>query len=574
MMKWILLIAISLNIIATHTQAKPARERGSAAVSYVRPTSFPSRFNHRKPVQSLSNPLSWNDVSNGLQRVMGTIGDAITENRLYGSLSALAKVTKDNVVAGMQKIGDISSRISGYLVAKGTELSNSSFGVIKVAMNSTAVESNKKINTWQSGFMKAREQHIQKMRENEIEDAVSSGIQVIELETVTHDEPAPPPAVSEPAEIEPVLQIEQEPVEAIEVQDIQIPVELPALVESPAIEQSLEETFVPERKEPEAVHIVEPESKPSPVQEQPEPVVSITPVAPSVEIKRDQEKLPVLQEESKTILEKEVYQPVRKKRRPVVDPQYIDLFDVQSEFAHPSPSANYQPSPFMSGPQPMPAHQQQVPVMQQQPMPFAAAHMYQANHNQLSNAAMQMHSSAMAMQMQAANLMAQSQQQYMPWQQSQQVPTQLPTMREDHTKQEKTTLGMQAIQQVINAGKGAVQQLLLVLDHEFDLLEHLLAGNTGRRVDDALRERNNAIKNSNQAVVTAYDRLMELATTYGNDDDIGGRLYHYCVRKSKRAAKSPMISPAKKKFLLHMMCVLERYYEIIEKMQRVANLNY
>ena len=554
MMKRILLIIISLNIIATHTQTKPAREHGSAAVSYVHPTSFSSRFNHRKPAQSLSNPLSWNDVSNGLQQVMGTIRDAIIDKRLYGPLSALAHATKDNVVAGMQKIGDISSRISGYLVAKGTELVNSSSGVIKVVMNTTTVGSNKKINAWQSGFMKAREQHAQKMREKEIEAAASTGIQVIELETVMSDEPVPPPVVSEPAEVEPVLQIEQEP---------------------------------------EAVRIVEPESKPSPEQEQPEPMpiqeikeiaplpkpvmvkepVSTTPVAPSVEIKRDQAKLPVLQEESKTILEKEVYQPVRKKRSPVVDPQDIDLFDVQSEFAHPSPSANYQPSPFMSGSQPMPVYQQQIPVMQQ-PMQFATAPVYQANQNQLSNVAMQMHSSAMAMQMQAANLMAQAQQQpYMPWQQSQQVPTQLPTMR-DHAKQEKTTLGMQAIQQVINAGEGAVQQLLHILDLEFDLLEHLLAGNTGQRVDSALRERNNAIKNSNPVVVTAYDRLVELATTYGNDDDIGGRLYHYCVRKSKRAAKSPMISPAKKKFLLHMMCVLERYYEIIEKMQRVTNLNY
>ncbi|TET34769.1 hypothetical protein E3J61_02415 [Candidatus Dependentiae bacterium] len=554
-MKRILLIIISLNILATHAQTKPAREHGSAAVSYVRPTSFSSQFNHRKPAQSLSNPLSWNDVSNGLQQVMGTIRDAIIDKRLYGPLSALANATKDNVVAGMQKIGDISSRISGYLVAKGAELVNSSSGVIKVVMNTTTVGSNKKINTWQSGFMKAREQHAQKMREKEIKDEASTGIQVIELETVTHDEPAPPPAVSEPVEIEPVLQIEQEP---------------------------------------EALHIVEPESKPSPEQEQPEPMpiqevkeiapppkpvmvkepVSITPVAPSVELKRDQTKLPVLQEESKTILEKEVYQPVRKNRSPVVDPQDIDLFDVQSEFAHPSPSANYQPSPFMNGSQPMPVYQQQVPTMQQQPMQFATAPVYQANQNQLSNVAMQMHSSAMAMQMQAANLMAQAQQQpYMPWQQSQQVPTQLPTMR-DHTKQEKTTLGMQAIQQVINAGEGAVQHLLLILDLEFDILEHLLAGNTGRRVDDALRERNNAIKNSNPVVVTAYDRLVELATTYGNDGDIGGRLYHYCVRKSKRAAKSPIISPAKKKFLLHMMCVLERYYEIIEKMQRVTNLNY
>ena len=255
--------------------------------------------------------------------------------------------------------------------------------------------------------------------------------------------------------------------------------------------------------------------------------------------------------------------------------QEIDLFDVQSEFARPTPSLNYQPSSWVNAPQLVPASQQQVPVMQQQqPIQFAAAPVYQSNQNQLSNVAMQMQSFAMAMQMQAATLMAQAQkQQYMPWQQSQQVPTQLPTMREN-TKQEKTTLGMQAIQQVINAGEGAVQHLLLILDLEFDILEHLLAGNTGQRVDSALKERNNTIKNGNQIVVGAYDMLMELATTYGNEDDIGGRLYHYCVRKSKRAMKSSMISPAKKKFLLHMMCVLERYYEIIEKMQRVAHINY
>ena len=260
-----------------------------------------------------------------------------------------------------------------------------------------------------------------------------------------------------------------------------------------------------------------------------------------------------------------------------MDDEDIDIFKLQSEFAQPKPSPNYQQSPFMNMAQPMPSYQQQMPMMvPQQQMQFAAAPIYQQqNQQQLNTMAMQMQSSAMAMQAQANTLLAQAQQQpSMQWQQLyQQVPARPSEMREN-TKQEKAALGMQAIQQLVNVGEGAVQHLLHILDLEFEILEHLLAGNVGQRVDSALRERNSAIKNSNQMVVTAYDRLMELATTYGNDDDIGARLYHYCVRKSKRVMKSPMISQAKKKFLLHMMCVLEQYYEIIEKMLRVANLHY
>ena len=531
-MKRILLIIISLNIIATHTQAKPARGR-SRSLSY----SFPSRFHHYRLPRNMYDP-------------------------------SMASVTTENVMAGVRNMGSWIGDQIQYVVDKGKELADSAVSIIKPAMNALKLSdsgSRTTINAWQSGFVNARDQQAKRMRKKV--DQKMPIVQVAKQEAeVTSDEPSPSLIISDPAELEPV--------EAIEEQDIQIPVELPVSVELPAIVQFPEETLVSDQQEPEAVRVelegvmplVQEQPEPLPVQEvkeivmSPMPVmvkepVSIIPVAPSVEIKRDQAKLPVLQEESKTIFEKEEYQPVRKKRRSVVDPQDIDLFDVQSEFARPSTSANYQP------------------LVQQQPMQFAAAPMYQLNQNQLSNAAMQMQSSAMAMQMQAANLMAQSQQQYMPWQQSQQVPTRPSTMREN-TKQEKTAIGMQAIQQVINAGEGAVQHLLLILDLEFDILEHLLAGNTGRRVDDALRERNNAIKKSNQVVIAAYDGLIELATTYGNEDDIGGRLYHYCVRKSKRAAKSPMISPAKKKFLLHMMCVLERYYEIIEKMQRVANLNY
>ena len=553
MMKRILLIIISLNIIATPAQG------WNDATSHLRPTPFSSRFNHIKPARSLSNPLSWNDVSNGLQRVMGTIRDAITDKRLYGPLSALANATKENVVAGMQKIGDIGSRISGYLAAKGTELSNSSSEVINVVMNTTAAGSNKKINAWQSGFMKAREQHTQKMREKGIEDAPSTGIHVIELEAVTHDEPV---------EVEPVLKIEQEP---------------------------------------EAVHIVEPENKEPPVQEQPEPVPvqeilvqeikEIVPppkpvmvkepvsIAPVDKPKQKKKKIPVVKEESITAVEKEEYQPVRKKRRSVVDQQDIDLFDVQSEFARPSPSANQQPSPFMTVPQPMPTYQQQMPVMQQQPMPFAAAPVYQANQNQLSNAAMQMHSSAMAMQMQAANLMAQAQQQqYMQPMMAQQVPVvnQMQAMPQYNqmmqqfntpglSKQEKTKQLMQYLYQLNESDEHNGQRLLLLIDCESDILEHLLASNTGQMVDRAVQERNAALKNSNQTVVAAYNMILDIATTCSNGDT-DARLYHHFIRKSKRSRQSSSVPQGKRKFLMCVMYVLEHYYDMIEKMQQVSDL--
>jgi len=271
----------------------------------------------------------------------------------------------------------------------------------------------------------------------------------------------------------------------------------------------------------------------------------------------------ISQKEELSVLEKEVL-PIRKhsstKKRPKEDAlQETDFFD--DSLPPPSSSlSNQLPTfPAMSG------------YQQQQSMPFVTAPVYPSNQQQLNNIAMQMQSSAMAMQAQAASLMAQAQQQQL-WPQQQVVQPSLPIR--DQTKQEKTAAVMQALQQVINAGEGAAQQLLLTLDHEFDILEHLLAGNRGQLVEAALKERNNLLRQSNPHVVAAYDRLMELATTYGAQDDVGGRVYHYCVRKSKQRKASSIISRAKKQFLLHMMCVLERYYEIIEKMQQAAKISF
>lgn len=210
----------------------------------------------------------------------------------------------------------------------------------------------------------------------------------------------------------------------------------------------------------------------------------------------------------------------------------------------------------------VPMYQQQMPCMMQAPM--YQQNPYLQNQNQMAATAMQLQASAMAMQAQASALMMQAQQQpiYV------QVPV-AQQMGRDLTQQEKADQCMYYLRQVVGMGEGAVQRLLLLLDLEFDILEHLLAGNVGKHVENAVQERNRCIKTCLPQVVTAYDTILDVSTTYGNDDT-GSRLYHYCVRKSKDT-KQTSPSRSRKKFLMKVMYELEKYYSMLEKMQRTLS---
>ena len=237
--------------------------------------------------------------------------------------------------------------------------------------------------------------------------------------------------------------------------------------------------------------------------------------------------------------------------QPIVQPAFMTQVPMQA--------TQYQPTLQNYQMQQMPTYQQQMPMMMAQQQAPVMQPMYQQN---LAAVAMQLQASAMAMQAQASALMMQSQQPQYSYAYG--PVTQLITR--DATKQEKTDQCMRCLHQVVSAGEGAVQRLLLLLDLEFEILEHLLACHTGQLIERSVRERNEAIQTSPPLITAAYDKIFDLATTYGSDDT-GARLYHYCVRKSKRAhqATNPQ---GKKKFLMRVMYELENYYSMIEKMKR------
>jgi hypothetical protein len=89
------------------------------------------------------------------------------------------------------------------------------------------------------------------------------------------------------------------------------------------------------------------------------------------------------------------------------------------------------------------------------------------------------------------------------------------------------------LQQLALQGEPAVQQLLVLLDLEFDILDNLIRGNTGQIVGQAVDKRNRAIRNSDVRVVATYDSIIDLSTTYA-DEAKGGNLYAHYLRKGKR----------------------------------------
>ena len=135
--------------------------------------------------------------------------------------------------------------------------------------------------------------------------------------------------------------------------------------------------------------------------------------------------------------------------------------------------------------------------------------------------------------------------------------------------QQKTNQFMQNIQQLSNTSEQDVNRLLMILDIEFDIMEQLLAGNTGQLVDELVYKRRESLKQSSPLIVRAYNLVIDLATTTG-ENSADPHLYHYFIRRGKRS-KELNGANGKKKFLTNMMHRLEQYYQMIENMQRVVS---
>lgn len=223
--------------------------------------------------------------------------------------------------------------------------------------------------------------------------------------------------------------------------------------------------------------------------------------------------------------------------------------------------------------------------------PIAQPQAYPMNNQPMQAAAlaMQLQSSAMAMQAQASALMMQATQGgsmaypnvmhlaqapvmqqmpmvlgngMMPMNSMQQEPssTALP-------RQEKMSRLMNMLNQVMAMGVNSMQRLLVLVDLEIDIIERLQAGETGQRLEQIVEERNKTIKQSVPLIVSAYDTMVDLATTdaYGEGD---ARLYHYFVRSGRKAK---IVNNGKKKFLIAMMHAMKHYQEMVDRMYQLMN---
>lgn len=248
--------------------------------------------------------------------------------------------------------------------------------------------------------------------------------------------------------------------------------------------------------------------------------------------------------------------------------------------------------------QPMVVQQPVVPVMQnwQQPQPVIG------NNAQMASMAMQLQASAMAMQQQASALLMQAQQPgaYNPYlmpqaygyQQPygfvnpmiQQPQPQLPqpqyvpqgTYLKDERKkfdckQEKVAQMMRYLDKLAQAGEVYVQQALKLLDIEFDIIEHLLAGFAGSPIEKLVLKRKMLLKQCPPLIVALYEVVMDIASSTPSDGS--DKLYNYFVRRGKKGSTCSFGVSSKKKFLREMLYTLEQNYELIEKMQRMVAFN-
>lgn len=235
-------------------------------------------------------------------------------------------------------------------------------------------------------------------------------------------------------------------------------------------------------------------------------------------------------------------------------------------------------------PQAVPSYQPPM-AMQSQPMMVQPQMGYYPQNQsvQIAAMAMQLQASAMAMQAQASAMMMQSQQQQMGMVPGMMMPAPMTqpqvarpaSERISHkyesglSRREKVKRLMACFQELAHTCEHDIQRLLLLLDLEFDIIELLLSGNSGQLVEQAVLERNRTLKQSSPLIASAYNLFIDLATM-SNADNTDVKLYHYFVRKGKKVRQSGT-PQGRKKSLIQMRDVLENYYEMVERMQRVVS---
>jgi hypothetical protein len=203
-----------------------------------------------------------------------------------------------------------------------------------------------------------------------------------------------------------------------------------------------------------------------------------------------------------------------------------------------------------------------MPMQQMPQMQFAVPQQHYNSPSMQQSYMLAMQASMMAMQAQNSILMAQAQPNQMPFAAAPMMAT--PPSGRILSKQEKIQQVKFQLQQLALRGELALKPLLHLIDLEFDILECLLAGNTGSTVDQAVQERDAVVKTSDPQVVALYDNVMDLTTTYG-EGDTGSLTYRYCIRKSKKPGECG-IRKDNKKFIMGVMYELEKQYAQIEDM--------
>ncbi len=255
---------------------------------------------------------------------------------------------------------------------------------------------------------------------------------------------------------------------------------------------------------------------------------------------------------------------------PVSQPMYPAPYQPVQPYSH---QYAVPPMPMQHYPQQYVQPPYSQPMMQQMPV-------YQNNGAHVAAMAMQLQASAMAMQAQASALMMQAQQAplsatsgqfagYGPYNAPSQSMTAIDKKR--LSKDQKMSQLMQYIQQFSLISEQDIHRLLLLLDTEFDIIEHLLAGSTGQVIDRLVYNRTTHLKQSSPLIGRIYDLVIDLATTT-DKEDADPHLYHYFIRRGKQSKKVNG-GCGKKKILLQIMYRLEQYYQMIESMQRILSVS-
>jgi hypothetical protein len=247
-----------------------------------------------------------------------------------------------------------------------------------------------------------------------------------------------------------------------------------------------------------------------------------------------------------------------------------------AEFHKPRPhyeAINYQNSPtefndfhpdisYQRIGQAPPVHLPQVPV---QPLPAASYNVPQLNNQMVVQQQMQ----AAAMQMQASASMMQAQALMM--QQYQQMPqyghhNMMPSMGMnqsglDSNSSPRTKLKY-LLTQLCMGGAEGLQRLITLIEKEFDIIDHLLAGERGYVIEQAVKDRNIAIYRSPPIVDETFKYILHLATNYAKKIRKQQSMHRSWYKKKSHELSTKRNE--KKRYLHTLKDALGQYYKIVQ----------